>query len=248
MSKAVSLDQLWESTPPSQTIFQPDQLSEYPASVQHYLQHAIAPGTKLASGVRLQMHGEIKLRQWLPFTAEQVISWHRGFIWQAVVWMNGLPVWGSDRLVDGVGAMEWKLLGLFPVMRDSGMNIMRSNVGRMLGELVWLPSMLCQGDVLWTTPDPVHAHGQITHLGESTTLILSIGNQGELKSIQLKRWGNPEGAEFQYVDFGGFIEAEGQFSGYTIPTRLLGGWYFGNQRFQSEGAFFRGIIDQAEYR
>ncbi|MEQ9671090.1 DUF6544 family protein [Coleofasciculus sp. G2-EDA-02] len=248
MSKAVSLDELWESTPPSEQVFQPDQLVGLPDAVQGYLNHAIAPGTKLASAVRLRMHGEIKLRGWLPFTAEQVICWRRGFIWRAAVRMKGLPIWGSDRLVDGVGAMRWKLLGLFPVVTASGEDITRSAVGRMLGELFWLPSVLCQPDVSWTASDAVHAHASLTRFGESTELILTIDNQGRLESANLRRWGNPEGAEFHYANFGGFIEEEGTFCGYTIPTRLLGGWHFGSERFESEGAFFRATIDQAIYR
>lgn len=248
MSQAVSLEELWESTPPSESVFQADQLVGLPDVVQRYLNHAIAPGTKLASAVRLRMHGEIKLRGWLPFTAEQVICWRRGFIWRAAVRMNGLPVWGSDRLVDSVGGMRWKLLGLFPVMTASGADITRSTVGRMLAELVWLPSVLCQRDVSWTTPDAVHAHASLTLFGESTDLILTIDNQGQLESVKLRRWNNPEGAEFHYVDFGGLVEAEGTFGGYTIPTCLFVGWHFGSERFESEGAFFRVTIDQAIYR
>ncbi|MHC5720684.1 MAG: hypothetical protein ACYTX0_53870 [Nostoc sp.] len=45
----------------------------------------------MASVVRLQMHGEIKLKNWIPFKAEQVICWKRGLIWNATAWMNGLP-------------------------------------------------------------------------------------------------------------------------------------------------------------
>ena len=51
-----------------------------------------------------------------------------------------------------------------------------------------------------------------------------------------------------YVDFGGIIEEEGTFCGYTIPTRLRIGWYFGTERFESEGEFFRVTIDDAIYR
>ena len=248
MNKAVSLDELWESTPPSDSVFQPEQLVGLPDAVQRYLNHAIAPGTKLASAVRLRMHGEIKLRGWLPFTAEQVICWRRGFIWRAAVRMNGLPIWGSDRLVDGVGAMRWKLFGLFPVVTASGSDTTRSAVGRMLGELFWLPSVLCQRDVSWTASDGVHAHASLTRFGESTELIIRVDHQGQVETVNLRRWGNPEGAKFHYANFGGFIEEEGTFDGYTIPTRLLGGWHFGRERFESEGAFFRAIIDQAIYR
>ena len=93
---------------------------------------AIAPGTQIASAVRLKMHGEIKLRRWIPFRAEQVISWEHGLIWSATAWMNDfLPIVGSDRIVDGLGAMQWKILGLFPVMTASGSDITQSAIGRL---------------------------------------------------------------------------------------------------------------------
>jgi hypothetical protein len=38
------------------------------------------------------------------------------------------------------------------------------------------------------------------------------------------------------------------FGEYTIPTRLLLGWFFGSDRFESEGEFFRCSINNAIYR
>jgi hypothetical protein len=50
----------------------------------------------LANAVRLKMHGEIKLKGWLPFHAEQVICWSRGMVWQAKVQMHGISIRGGD--------------------------------------------------------------------------------------------------------------------------------------------------------
>jgi hypothetical protein len=38
------------------------------------------------------------------------------------------------------------------------------------------------------------------------------------------------------------------FGEYTIPTRLRLGWFFGSDRFESEGEFFRCSINNAIYR
>jgi hypothetical protein len=84
--------------------------------------------------------------------------------------------------------------------------------------------------------------------GEKAELDLTIDQMGRLKTLKLPRWGNPEGAECHYVNFGGIVEEEGTFCGYTIPTRLRVGWYFGSERFKSEGEFFRVTIDNAIYR
>ena len=77
------------------------------------------------------MHGEIKLKRWLAFSAEEVICWDRGFIWQASVRMGALTIRGSDRFIDGQGAMNWKLFGLVPFITASGPDISRSAAGRV---------------------------------------------------------------------------------------------------------------------
>ncbi|MGD2182282.1 DUF6920 family protein [Lusitaniella coriacea] len=247
MPKAISLNTLWEFAISQDRVFSATERTDLPQLAQNYLRRAIAPGTKLASAVRLRMHGEIKLQRWLPFTAEQVICWHRGMIWQAATRMNGLPIWGADRFVDGVGAMRWKLLGLFPVMTASGSDITRSAAGRLQAEVLWLPSTLCRDDVSWTEIDPSQLRANFATQGHPAELTLTFDDTARLQSIQLPRWGNPEGAAFHFVNFGGIVEEEKTFSGYRIPSRLRVGWYFGSARFPSEGEFFRVAIDDAIY-
>lgn len=93
------------------------------------------------------MHGEIKLKARLPFTAEQVIRQGRDMIWRATVRSNMSTIRGFDRFVDGEDAMRWKLFGLFPVMIASGSDISRSAAGRVKAESVWLPTIFCCDDV-----------------------------------------------------------------------------------------------------
>lgn len=64
----------------------------------------------------------------------------------------------------------------------------------------------------------------------------------------MRRWGNPDGAAFCLLDFGAVADEERTFGGYTIPTRLRVGWFFGLPEFESKGEFFRVTIDDAAYR
>jgi hypothetical protein len=84
--------------------------------------------------------------------------------------------------------------------------------------------------------------------GHSASLDLAVSEVGRLQSVSLPRWGNPAGGEFRFVPFGGLVEEEGTFDGYTIPVRLRVGWYFGTDRFAAAGEFFRVRIDDAVYR
>ncbi|MGB3560210.1 MAG: DUF6544 family protein [Geitlerinemataceae cyanobacterium] len=249
-TKQVSIEDLWKATPTRDRPFNPESLATLPAVTRRYLERAITPSKPLASAVRLWMHGSIKLgEKWHSFRGEEVICWNRGMIWRATTWMQGLPIWGADRVVDGVGEMQWKILGLFPVMTGSGDDITRSAVGRMQGEVVWLPSVLCDPDnIAWTTVDEARVQANFTTLGQSASLTLTVGEQGTVEQAKLSRWGNPTGGAYHDVDFGVLVQESGIFEGYTIPTHLRAGWFFGSDRFESEGEFFRCTIDQAIYR
>jgi len=73
VAKELSPVELWNSTALGDRTIRSDKFSGLPEAARRYLGHAIAPGTVLASSVRLWMHGQIKLERWLPFVAEQVI-------------------------------------------------------------------------------------------------------------------------------------------------------------------------------
>jgi hypothetical protein len=118
----------------------------------------------------------------------------------------------------------------------------------MIAESAWLPSALCGDDVSWTAEDSFHPCARLAVQGEAGELGLTIDAEGSVKSFGLPRWANPEGKEFHYVDFGGVMEDESTFDGYTIPTRLRVGWYFRTDRFERVGEFFRATLDDAAYR
>lgn len=247
MAQAESLEQLWRSGAGAEGVFDPLAVRSLPAAARRYLTHAIAPGTPLARAVRLRMHGEIKLKGWLPFTAEEVIRWPRGLIWTATVRMYGVPIRGFDKFVDGVGEMRWKLLGLIPIVNASGPDITRSAAARFAAETVWLPAVLASDEVSWTSVDAHSARASLTTT-ESCEIDFQVDNDGRLLSTSMQRWGNPEGAEFHYAPFGAIVEKESRFDGHTIPTELRVGWYCGTSRFESEGEFFRCTVDDAVFR
>lgn len=248
MARAPSLDALWHSTAPGRESLTPRTLYSLPEGAQRYLEHAIAPGTCLAQAVRLRMHGEIKLKRWFSFTAEQVLSARRGIIWMATVRMYGLPIRGFDCVIDGAGAMQWKLMGIMPFVTASGPDISRSAIGRFEIESMWLPSMLCACDVSWSAVDASQLVAKLTRQDEAAELRFIIDQHARVQSLKMRRWCNPDGGGFHYEDFGVIVEEEAAFGGFTIPSRLRSGWYFGTDRFESEGEFIRLTIDEATYR
>ena len=248
MSAFRSLDELWDEAPSAQRRFDAGNLGALPEPVRRYLGRAIAAGAPLASAVRLSLQGEIKLRTWCPFTAEEVIRWDRGFVWRARVRFKGLSITGSDRFLDGVGAMRWSLFGIIPIANGSGTDITRSAAGRMNIEAIWLPSILSGEDVFWSAASGTQIHARFEAHGEKAEIGMLIDEAGRLQSVVMPRWGNPDGGAFGVHPCGAFIDKEACFDGYTIPSRLRVGWYFGSERFAREGEFFRTTINSAHFR
>ena len=207
---------------------------------QRFLRHAFPEGFVPTSAVRLHMHGEIRLKTWTPFHAEEVLHHSRGFVWKARV---GLLLRGGDSFVDGAGACSWKLLGLIPVVRASGPDIDRSAAGRWMAESILLPGMLLPELGADWAGDTV----TLRRHGETMTLNLTLDNRGALQGFRTLRWGNPAGAPFGDYPFGGAVEEERTFGGVTIPSRLRIGWHVGTPAWQ-EGEFFRMTVDDARFR
>jgi hypothetical protein len=247
MARAITPDELWREAPAATARFDPARLAGLPEGARRLLGHALAPGAPLARAVRLAMRGTIRLGDWHPFEAEQVIVQDRGMVWAARVRMKGLPIRGSDRLLDGRGAMRWALFGLIPFLRAEGADITRSARGRLRAETIWLPSLLAAPAVAWTEAEG-RLSARVPVDGEPGDLELGAEADGRLREVRLLRWGNPGGGPFREVPFGGLMEAEGAFQGLTIPTRVRVGWGFGTERFESEGEFFRAEITAAEFR
>ena len=247
MTAAITPAALWRMAPSAAETFDAARIRELPEPAQRYLRHAIAPGTPLASAVQLRMHGEIKLKKWLPFEAEQVISWPDGFIWSATVRQNLVTIRGFDRLVNGAGEMRWKLFGLIPVLSASGSDVTRSAAGRVVAETVWLPSACCRDDVVWVPADASTARCRYAVVGETVECDRAIDDAGRLRSVMLRRWADPDGTGYRYVAFGGSAEHERTFGGYTIATSLRIGYFFGSDRFASDGEFIRITVDDARF-
>lgn len=245
-----SLEELWETAPRDAPRFDPVSIASLPPSVRRYLEHTIEPGAVLARSALVRMEGTIRLGgDWRDFEAEQVLRWDRGFVWRARTSMKGLPVSGADRFVDGDGSMRWKMLGLVPVMTASGPQISRAAAGRFHAEALWLPGALVSDELRWSEVDPVHPHACIRGHGEQSDLDLTIDKQGAVRALSLPRWyqGTPE-TPAHYEPFGGRCGVDRTFDGITIPTRYQLGWFWGTDRWEDEGEFFRCTLTSVAYR
>jgi hypothetical protein len=246
------VSQIWQTlitSPASENRFTKDMVAELPAPVQRYFLHTIAVGTPLASSVSLKMNGHFRLNQdkpWLPMVAEEIISDKKGFVWKAAIGNSLSQMRGGDYYINGLGRMRFSLWGLVPLVNTQNPDTNRSAIGRLAGEMVWLPSgLLPQRGVSWKAIDENTIEASLKIDSESVTLTLFIDPNGKLLKIYFPRWGEyTKGGSYTYIPFGGEIQQEQIFAGFTIPSQVSLGWWFGTDRYSD---FFRATIEQAKF-
>jgi hypothetical protein len=217
--------------------FSSAELEGLPEPVRRHLAQAIGPQTPLATCARLRMRGTIKVGRWLPFRAHQVLNPHHGLVWVA---RAAGVIAGADRYVDGVGAMDWKLLGLVTVAQASGPDFARSAAGRAGAEGMWVPTaLLPRFGVRWSAPagDRVTAAFAV---GETPVEVrYRLDTAGRIRSFVLDRWGDANGTgTYGWYPFGGEVTGYRSFDCLTIPVAGRAGWFFGTDRWP-DGEFMR---------
>ena len=231
--------------PSTDDVFGPEELEGLPTPVARYLRAAIAPGTPLVPAARLKMHGSIKLgTRWLPFRARQVLAPHGDSVWSARV--AGF-VSGADQYVEGRGSMQWKLLGLIPIVRAEGPDVSRSSAGRFGAEAMWVPtSLMPRFGVTWTSSDETSITAAFTKDDVDIALRVVLEQGGRIRSIRFDRWGDANNTgTFELAPFGVDVIGYGTFDGLRIPCAGRGGWFHGTERWD-EGEFFRYEITSLE--
>lgn len=234
---------------PTEYVFTEDMVASLPSPVQRYFLHAIAPGTPLASAVTLEMSGSFRLgedKPWVPMQAKQRISLLKGFVWQATVGRGLSQFVGADYYIKGTGRMRFSLWGLVPLVNAHTHDIASSSLGRLAGEFVWLPSaLLPQQGVIWQAIDERTVQASFVIDDEPVTLTLIVDSDGKVLQLSLPRWGDAtENGSWNYIPFGVEFQAEQQFGGFTIPSQMNAGWWFGTERYLE---FFRATIAKAEF-
>ena len=124
---------------------------------------------------------------------------------------------GYDAYADGHGAMEWMLLGRFPVMTADGPDVSTSAAGRAGGEAVWLPTaLLPRAGVHWSAVADDHIVAGFRVGPTPIELHLRIDGDGHVRSVVFDRWGDPaQTGRFGWHPFGG--EVTGQTLGLVGP-------------------------------
>jgi hypothetical protein len=97
--------------------------------------------------------------------------------------------------------------------------------------------------VAWDALDDHHARVTLTLDGETIPLTLEIDDDGRLRMLTMRRYGNVGVPDWQPIPYGFAVERETTFAGYTIPSCIRGGWWFGTAHYDPGAASIFAILD-----
>lgn len=170
---------------------------------------------------------------WMPFNATQYItSTEPGYIWNVKVrWQPMIFLTGRDKLDNGEGAMQMKLLSLWN-MADVSDNeeINSGSLVRWLAEICWSPAMAVSHAIKWQAIDSATAQAIVTAGSARISGIFYFNTNGDVTKFTARRYKSgkgPSSLETWQVDMLGYKT----FHGIRIPNRCRVTWKLSNGDF-----------------
>jgi hypothetical protein len=228
--------------------FDPAMVSDLPEPARRYFKYTITPGTILRHVVEVEMTGELGLGtkdapNYRPMQARQILAPPYGFIWS----LHSGAIQGSDGALPDRSWTRFWLLNLIPVARAGGRDHQRSSFGRLIADSVfWAPASMLPGDrVSWEAVSEHCARVKVRSDSLEQTVDVHVDADGAPVKVIFQRWSdaNPR-KRYQLQPFGGELSAFRDFSGYRLPTRVLGGNHYGTPDYFP---FFKATVTGIRY-
>ncbi len=237
--------------------FEEQMVFDLPEPAARFFRFAILPGTELKSVAVIRMGGELSLgsRQdpnYQPMEADQILAPPHGLLWQ--VRLEGAShVTGSDAYTSENSWSRFRLLNLIPVGRVShDADHMRSAFGRLVGEgLFWTPAAFLPAanagwdHLEWEIVDQDTAAVIVRHEGLEQRAEVTVGKNGQPLRVVFQRWSNEnEDRIFRLQPFGGDLTEFRNFDGFNLPTRVIGGNFYGTDLYHP---FFKAEVGSISF-
>jgi hypothetical protein len=224
-------------------------LETLPPPVRHYLGKAIGDRGRAVRTARLRHGGTFRTKLdggWLPIRGEQYFSADPpGFVWWGRVRViPGLWVDARDRSVDAVANMLVKVESTFTLADSTGPELDESALQRLLGELVWFPTVLLDDRyVAWTAIDARQARATLRVNGREVVGVFELGQDDLPAAFSAPRYRDLGGGKAVLTPFVGEYGDYRWVDGLLVPHRVNGYWVVDGQRLP----YVRFQVERLEY-
>jgi len=163
-------------------------LESLPVPIRRYLTYAEVVNKPKVVSMRIVFEGDMreKGKQWFPFRSVQYNFFDeptRLFFMKGT--MFGLTVPGYHRYENATATMDIRLFGLFPVVRESGAIMDKTETVTLFNDMCLMaPATLIDKRIRWETMDASSARAIFTNHGISIKAVLTINEEGQLVNFE----------------------------------------------------------------
>jgi len=163
-------------------------IAALPEPVKKYIRYTGSLGKPKVNNFKLTFNGKIRKDEqspWMPFISEQynfIDSSNRLFFMKAV--MKGLPVAGYHCFKNGDAFMDIRLLSLFKVQYQDGVEMGISETVTFFNDMACMaPATLIDKRIKWLESDSSQAKAEFTSNGITIAATLYFNEKGELSNF-----------------------------------------------------------------
>jgi hypothetical protein len=215
-----------------------------------YFAATLRPAQRIVSSADVRWRGQFRTaagRRWSPFVATQVFrAAPPGFVWDARIRMApGLQVYVRDAYVAGAGAMQAKILGIFPVVDLHGSPEMATAaLQRYLAEAVWFPTRLLPSQgVEWMHRDETSAVASLADAGVRVALEFRFDAAGDVVGAFTPARHREVHGVFEPTPWQGRYAGHAERAGMRIPLQAEVEWVVSGRRIP----YWRGELVDVRY-
>ncbi|UCB43747.1 MAG: hypothetical protein JSV77_03630 [Dehalococcoidales bacterium] len=213
-----------------------DDLKGLPEPAQRYFRYSGVIGMAPVKTVSLKQKGFFRMKEgqkMMPMQAEQYYTTNPpSFIWYGEITPIPLiSIKARDMFVNGKGSMLIKLLGLFKVGENCGIEMAQAALTRYLSETIWFPTALLDESVSWTPVDTNSAKVIIEYAGIKASGLFYFDSKGQLKNFTTERY-QVEGNALILRPWSTPIEAYKEINNLNIPYRGDAVWHLDGREFK----------------
>jgi hypothetical protein len=212
-------------------------LIECPEVVSRYLRKSGIIGKQRTRLAKIVHTGEMKLSQtgsWISLTGEyRILPLTGSFKWLGYLeFFPGLEISIMDQYQFGKGYSKVSLVSSFEIEHAFGEEIDSSSMGRMLSEMVLVPtSLLPNKNLSWEAGDDLTARAFLSFEGRKVMAIFTFNTEDEIVKVSIDRFRKSENG-FPITPFIGEFSNYQNFSGLRIPGEMHGKWIIDSQEFE----------------
>ncbi|TFV93287.1 hypothetical protein E4S40_13595 [Algoriphagus kandeliae] len=205
------------------------QISELPEPVIKWLKQIGFNETHPMIMAEIHQRAEMKMnpdqKDWKAATAFQLTRLSSpAFHWEVEMQMlPGIKIFGRDQCLNGKGEMVIRLGGIFPIVDEKGEKIDEGSIQRLLGELVWIPSLALHPAISWQALNENSAKATLT-IGETTGAgTFFFDEKGDFIRFEALRFyeNKPESKRFPWILT---VQEYSTFQDIRVPSKMLATW------------------------